>query len=287
MTERTETLLAGEYFLAVQGLAMIRNCLTEPSAARPRVGEIRRIVEQMEEFPHSLAIPMTEHDVEDGYTRWAPRYDGPNPAIDTEQPIVHSMLAGTAPGVALDAACGTGRHAARLADLGHQVIGVDATEAMLDIARRKVPTGDFRRGRLEHLPVEDATVDVVTCALALTHVARLEPVVSELARILRPGGQAVLSDMHPFVTATGGIAGFPTEDITNGIPYVRNLTHQVSEYVAAFAASGLSIRECVEPAFTEAMVVGVPGFAFFPEATRQAFLGSPYLLIWRLERTAQ
>ena len=86
MPRRTHTLLAGEYFLAVEGLAMIRTCLTDPSATAPRVDEIRGIVERFDEFPNSLAIPMSEHDVEDGYTRWAPTYDGPNPAIETEQP---------------------------------------------------------------------------------------------------------------------------------------------------------------------------------------------------------
>ena len=84
VTTRTETLLAGEYFLAVEGFAMIRTCLTHPSAARPRVEEIRGILDRFDEFPQSLAIPMTEHGVEDGYTHWAPRYDGPNPAIEAE-----------------------------------------------------------------------------------------------------------------------------------------------------------------------------------------------------------
>src|SRR5439155_66374 len=55
---------------------MIRTCLTDPSATAPRVEEIRGIVERFDEFPNSLAIPMSEHDVEDGYTRWAPTYDG-------------------------------------------------------------------------------------------------------------------------------------------------------------------------------------------------------------------
>ena len=90
----------------------------------------------MDEFPNSLTIPMREHDVEEGYTAWAASYDGPNPAIEGEQPIVHGMLEALEPGVALDAACGTGRHAAKLAELGHRVIGVDATEAMLAIARQ-------------------------------------------------------------------------------------------------------------------------------------------------------
>lgn len=287
MAQRTETMLAGEYFLAVQGLAMIRSCVTRPSAARPRAEEIRRIVEGWEEFPNTLAIEMTEHDVEGGYTRWAPRYDGPNPAIATEEPIVHRILEAMPVGVALDAACGTGRHAAKLAALGHGVIGVDATEAMLGVARRKLPSGDFRLGRLETLPVDDSSVDLITCALSLSHVADIEPVMREFARVLRPGGHAVLSDMHPFMSEMGGAAAFPEGDITQGIPFVVNLPHHVSEYVAAFNSAGFAIRDCIEPKVNEDLVRQFPSFDLYPEAVRQAFVGFPYLLIWRVERSPE
>jgi ubiquinone/menaquinone biosynthesis C-methylase UbiE len=280
-------LVVGEYLLAIEGFAMIRHCLTSPSAGRPRVAEIGQILGEIEEFPYSLAIPLIEHEVEDGYTNWAPRYDGPNPAIAVEQPIVHRMVTAMPTGVALDAACGTGRHAARLVELGHRVIGVDTTDAMLAIARNKVPTAEFRSGRLEQLPVSDETVDLITCALALTHVEDLEPVVREFRRVLRPGGQAIISDMHPIATMTGSIAGFPGDDITRGIPYVANLTHHVSEYIAAFLDAGLSIQECVEPRITDAVLESFPSYALRRDATRQAFLDTPYLLIWRLKRPKQ
>jgi ubiquinone/menaquinone biosynthesis C-methylase UbiE len=286
VSQDRDTLVAGEYFLAVEGYAMIRHCLTAPSAARPRVNEMRQILDRFEEFPNSLAIPLTQHAVEDGYTVWAPRYDGPNPAIDLEEPIARGMIAAAPPGDALDAACGTGRHAATLTEFGHRVIGVDTTEAMLTVAREKVPAADFRSGRLEQLPVEDESVDLITCALALTHVERLEPVMREFVRVLRPGGQAILTDIHPVATMTGGIAGFPDRDITHGIPYVRNLTHQVSEYVTAFLDVGLSIVACVEPCVTDSMLQVFPSYPVVPDATRQAFIDTPYLLIWRLERPA-
>jgi ubiquinone/menaquinone biosynthesis C-methylase UbiE len=279
-----EILVAGEYFLAVEGYALIRNCLRAPSAGRARLAEIRDIVERFDEFPNSLTIPLFEHAVEPGYTRWAPRYDGPNPAIAREEPIVHEMLATVPLGDALDAACGTGRHAAHLAAAGHRVVGVDTTDAMLQVARAKVPDADFRLGRLEALPLDDASVDLVTCTLALTHVEELAPVMREFARVLRPGGQAILSDIHPLATITGSIAGAPEGQLTDGIPFVRNLTHHVSEYVNAFLAADLTIRECREPAVDEETLAVFPSFLVYPEATRQAFLGTPYLLLWRLER---
>lgn len=285
MARRSETLLAGQYFLAVEGLALLRRVLTHPAEGEPRVAEIRAIASAFEEFPHSLAIPMIEHEVEDGYTEWSKTYDGPNPAIEAEEPVVHTMLAELPIGVALDAACGTGRHAEHLAKLGHRVIGVDTTDAMLDVARAKLPEVELRSGRLEALPVDDRSIDVLTCALALTHVEDLEPVMREFARVLRSGGTAVLSDIHPFNTIVGGsIAGFSGGDLRNGIPYVLNRTHVISDYLRAFASAGLAIVDCVEPRFSDAQIERLPSYGLYPEATRQAFAGIPFLLIWRLQR---
>ncbi|MBA3281215.1 MAG: class I SAM-dependent methyltransferase [Acidimicrobiia bacterium] len=90
-------------------------------------------------------------------------------------------------GAALDAACGTGWNAAHPEELGYEVIGVDATEAMLEVARNKVSRATFRLGNLESLPVADASVDVITCSLALTHVAEITPAIAEMARVRGPG----------------------------------------------------------------------------------------------------
>ncbi|HEV8555768.1 MAG TPA: methyltransferase domain-containing protein [Actinophytocola sp.] len=272
-----ETLRLGEYLLAIQGLAMIRTAPTRPSEARPRVDDIRRI---LDELPDSLELPLTEYSLAEGYTHWAEHYDRPNPAITREEPIVHDILAGLPPGRALDAACGTGRHAARLLDLGHQVVGVDTSPAMLAVARRKLPTADLRRGPLENLPVQNATVDLVTCALALTHAPDLTPVMREFARVLRPGGRIVLSDIHPTAVMTGAVAAFPGP--AAGINYIHNAAHQVSDYLAAFRAAGLTVLDCVEPPVDETVIPNIPGYDTYPDAARQAFLGMPYLLIWEL-----
>lgn len=273
---------AGDFFLAVQGLAMLRNLLTAPSAARPRSDEIREIVARFDEFPSSLAITTAEYDVESGYSVWAERYDGPNPAIEAEEQVVHPLLQGLPAGDALDAACGTGRHSARLAELGHQVAGVDATGAMLDVARAKVPGARFGVGDLQAIPLADAAMDSVVCALALTHIEDLEQAVGELARVLRPGGRAILSDMHPVMTSLSSMAAFPG-DVTQGVPYVVNRVHQVGDYLAAFRTAGLTVRCCIEPPVDGAIVAQLPTYRVYPEATRQAYEGLPWLLIWDLE----
>ena len=56
---------------------------------------------------------------------------------------------------------------------------------------------EFRHGELDRLPIEDGEVDAVVANLVLHHLADFEPVVAEVARVLRPGGVAVISDLRP------------------------------------------------------------------------------------------
>lgn len=267
---------------------MIRRLLSDPSGLDSRAAEVAAIVRSIDTPPLSTLIDVNRHDVDAGYSMWAPRYDGPNPAIEIEEPVFRELVGTSRPGAALDAACGTGRHASILSSIGWDVIGVDATDAMLERARAKVPDATFRTGRLEELPVESGSVDLVVCGLALCHVEDLVPVYAEFARVLRPGGRLITTDMHPIITSTGGMAAFPTEDtrpdVAAGdsmtIHYVPNLVHNVHEYVSAIVAAGMQVVGCHEPLVDESMVASFPSFAAFPDATRQAFLGLPYLLIW-------
>ena len=279
-------MVAAQYFTAVAGLATMRHCITEPSAVRARLHDIRRIVEGLDRFPNDLVVPVVEYGVDDGYDAWAPRYDGPNPATEVDEAAVHAILADLPAGIALDAACGTGRHSAHLRARGFEVTGVDANRSMLTIAEAKVPDCDFRVGDLAALPVDDDAVDVVVCSLALTHVEHIEPVLGEFARVVRPGGSVVLSDIHPAALTFGSVAVFPTGRDQLELHYVRSVVHPVSEYVQAATATGLVVRACREPVMPESAITRNPAFAVVPDAVRQAFEGLPFLLVWRLDKPA-
>lgn len=290
MVLRRDEMIAAQYFAAVAGMAAMRRCLVEPSGVRSRLDDVRTVVAGLDEFPHNLAIPVVEYDVTTGYDAWAPHYDGPNPAVETDEQTVHPIVDRFAdehgPTVALDAACGTGRHAAYLRGRGWEVIGVDANHSMLDVARAKVPGADFRPGDLAALPVDDAAADLVVCSLALTHVERLAPVVTEFARVLRPGGRVVISDVHPTAVMFGGAAVFPMASDRLELHFVRNQVHGASEYVHAGAAAGLTVRGCHEREMPESAITRNPAYAVLPDAVRQAFEGLPFLLVWELEKPA-
>ncbi|HUF84213.1 MAG TPA: methyltransferase type 11, partial [Acidimicrobiia bacterium] len=87
----------------------------------------------------------------------------------------------------------------------------------------------------------------------------------------------------PTMSATGGQALFRAADGTSA--FVREHLHLHSEYMAAFAASGLEVRGCIEPCFDErAAVMQGPAHHFVPEATVAAFRGLPGALVWELVR---
>lgn len=277
-------MLAAQYFIAVAGMAAMRHCLTEPSAVRSRLDDVRAVVHRLDEFPNNLVVPLVEYEVSRGYDAWAPRYDGPNPAVEVDEIEVHSLLDDVNGRVALDAACGTGRHSAYLSSRGFEVIGVDSNRTMLALAESKVPAGDFRLGDLTALPVDDGAVDVVVCSLALTHVEPLGPVIAEFARVTRPGGLVILSDMHPTAVTFGGAAVFPADSRRFELHFVRNLLHPVGDYLRAAAAAGLVVRECREPVVPESAITTNPAYTVVPAAVRQAFEGLPFLLVWSLAR---
>jgi ArsR family transcriptional regulator len=100
--------------------------------------------------------------------------------------------------VVADLACGTGHAAAALATDVRRVIGVDQSAAMLKAARRRTAglgNVDLRQGALESLPIEDGACDGALLLIALTYVDEPAVVAGELARVLKPGGRAVVVDL--------------------------------------------------------------------------------------------
>ena len=103
--------------------------------------------------------------------------------------------------VVADLGCGTGNAAELLAPCVERVIAVDESEPMLRAAGQRLDDAanvECRRGELESLPLDDASVDAVVCLLVLHHVGDPGVAVREMRRVLRPdrgGGVALIVDM--------------------------------------------------------------------------------------------
>jgi len=92
----------------------------------------------------------------------------------------------------LDAGCGSGMAAQIAAARGAEVSGIDAAEAMLSIARSRVPGGDFRQGDLENLPFGDESFDVVTGFNSLQYAGNPVAALREAGRVATRSGFVVI-----------------------------------------------------------------------------------------------
>jgi len=106
----------------------------------------------------------------------------------------------------LDVGCGTGVLARAAADrvaAERQVTGLDLNEGMLAVARRLQPAITWRQGDATHLPFADASFDVVLSQFALMFFPDRTAALTEMVRVLKPGGRLVVAVWGPFERATG------------------------------------------------------------------------------------
>ena len=151
------------------------------------------------------------------------------------------------------------------------------------MASSKIPAAQFETAGLEAMPLPDGTIDLAVCSLALTHCADLGPPVRELGRVLRPGGTAIISDVHPFVVILGVHAKYRRNRNETG--FVRNYVHLPSDYLTAFQEAGLNVVHCIEPLHGDQEIAAM-GFAEqLPDLMEAAVNDLPIVMVWELEKS--
>lgn len=288
------TLRFGELRLSVEGIALTRQLWSgDDGDVAARLAGMREALDGLASTDpnevNTMGVAVNELGAVDGYRLWSSTYDEiENPLLVFEEPVVRELVGPGPWGHVLDACAGTGRHLAWLSANATTVTGLDQSAEMLALAKAKVPSASFVLGGLcdDHdgeLP--DASFDLIVCTLALTHFESLDEPVGVMARLLRPGGRIVLSDFHPLMTTLDGHAFFPADD--GQTPFVRNHSHQVSDYLRAFREHGLIVEDCREPVLGEGdgpLGSGVLAM-LVPQAARAAYLGLPFVLAWSLRRS--
>jgi len=153
----------------------------------------------------------------------------------------------------LDLACGTGNAALLAAALGARAVGVDSAPRLLGVARERArDVGielDLREGDLLALPVDDASVDVVLSVFGVIFAADPARALAEVARVLRPGGRALLTAWVPAgpIDAALGAMNRIVGRITQA-PSRERFAWSDAEAVGALATEAGLVRESTTPA---------------------------------------
>jgi ubiquinone/menaquinone biosynthesis C-methylase UbiE len=111
-----------------------------------------------------------------------------------EAPVVMKWLRAAAHGRGLDAGAGTGPYAPAMAGLGAFCVAVDISREMLKGLAAGLPRV---QADVAALPFRGAAFDWILCSRVLSHIADLDAAVGELARVLKAGGECLISDVHP------------------------------------------------------------------------------------------
>jgi malonyl-CoA O-methyltransferase len=219
----------------------------------------------------------TTSGVRPGYDRWATVYDHDgNPLQALEDPAMRAAVGAVRGLAVLDLGCGTGRHALWLSAAGAAVTAVDFSEGMLAEARRKPGAEAIRfiaHDMHAPLPFPAGEFDLVVSGLVLEHLRELDGFFAEARRVLRPGGRAVISAMHPAMFLRGAQAKFTDpesgEDVRPG-----SVDHPLGAFVMVAVRAGFRLEGIDEHAPDAALAARCPRAA--------KYVGWPMLVVLRL-----
>lgn len=198
----------------------------------------------------------------------------------------------------LDLGCGAGQLSRHIAELGAaEVIGVDLSERMLEVARSQYahPSVSYRRDAIETADFPAARFDLVVSSLALHYVADYPVLARTIARWLAPGGVLVFSTEHPLYTARGSEDGWAKDDAGHTFGWVidayadeglreqhwfvervRRYHRTVGTMVNGLIDAGFVLERLVEP-------VGEAWLAAHPEAADER--RRPVFLLMRARKS--
>jgi SAM-dependent methyltransferase len=160
-------------------------------------------------------------------------------------------------GLTLDAGCGEGRLTRELGSRGYEVVGVDASTALVDEARAADPSGRYEVASIDALPFAEGAVQLVVCVNVVPHVHDLDAAAAELARVLAPGGELLVGTIHPIAHAGSYDEEREELRITDywnrereAVPLGEHTVHHerrtIEDYLHTFLGAGLQLTELRE-----------------------------------------
>ncbi len=199
--------------------------------------KIRRAARRFSSDGNARKVDLPELTAREGYNRWAGSYgDVPTPVQELESPALEKNLPDLSGKNVLDLGCGRGRVSQLAMQKGARLaVGLDLSDNMIRMGGNSTPK---ILGNAGALPFRPQTFNLVVCALLLGHIRKLETTLQEVHRVLRPGGELLITDFHPFATLRGWDRSFVERN--SGKAYaIEQYCHLFSDYFAIFKALGM------------------------------------------------
>ncbi len=232
-----------------------------------------------------MNLQATECNTTDGFDLWAAVYDcHANPLLALETRWLPDLLPAVTGCSVLDVGCGTGRWLTYFESLSPaSLTGCDPSAAMLANAKAKLsPATILHRCSADALPLKDFSLDLILASFVLSYVKDIASFAAQCSRSLKPGGQIVVTDMHPSTALRQGWKrGFRVGGERINIP-----THHrsLSQIASAFHAEGFILTQMKVPPFDE------PERSFFEEAGKLkdylALMSVPAIYIMSFQKPA-
>lgn len=181
-------------------------------------------------------------DIQKAYDAWSGQYDtNENKTRDLEAKVLRAVLSDYEIGTCLEVGCGTGKNTLWLSQHCEEVLAVDFSSEMLQLAKSKIQSNRVQFQQADILrpwSFLSRTYDLITFSLVLEHISDLNSIFSKASDTLLKGGLVYIGELHPFKQYTGSKARFET---INGVQEITCFTHHISDYIEAAGQHGLHL----------------------------------------------
>jgi ubiquinone/menaquinone biosynthesis C-methylase UbiE len=186
-------------------------------------------------------------NIKSAYNNWSSSYDKDiNLTRDLDAEIVRKEFADKRFELILEVGCGTGKNTTFFSEIADKVYAIDFSEGMISQAKEKLKSNNvvFTQADISlKWPIENNTIELVTCNLILEHIENLDFIFSEANRCLTNQGKFFINELHPFRQYDGKKATFLNDGKTTEIDaYIHNIT----DFIYAANKNGLRLLELKE-----------------------------------------
>jgi ubiquinone/menaquinone biosynthesis C-methylase UbiE len=182
---------------------------------------------------------------EDAYNHWASTYNNvENKTRDLEGMVIRKILDQPKYERVLELGCGTGKNTFWLASKTDNLLAVDFSNEMMNIARLKSSGNniEFRQSDLT-LEWNFEKVNLITCSLVLEHIKNLDFIFNQAEKTLEKNGLFYICELHPYKQLQGSMARFEHE---GGLIKLEYFIHHISEFYKSAIRNNFSCIDLQE-----------------------------------------